>query len=238
VQVQDHGRGIPKAAQATIFDKFTQVDSSDQRQKGGTGLGLSIVKMMVEAHGGEIAFYFDLELLNEKDDGPSRPDEAAGALVTPLMLTDPPQLLICEDEPDISKLLRLILGQAGYRADIAGTAAEAKRMLKERQYAGMMLDLNLPDQNGLEILKDLRLQKGFENFPVIVISACLPSKDEQKIELGCRVIDWMSKPIDQNRLLTLLKQEVGQFSGESKNPAYRGQQRKSKISGNRVQGNR
>ncbi len=73
VQVEDNGSGIPEAAQATIFDKFTQADSSDKRQKGGTGLGLSIVKTMVEAHGGKIAFnsvegkgtafYFDLDLL-------------------------------------------------------------------------------------------------------------------------------------------------------------------------------
>ena len=73
VQVKDTGSGIPEAAQATIFDKFTQADSSDKRQKGGTGLGLSIVKTMVEAHGSKIAFnsvegkgtafYFDLDLL-------------------------------------------------------------------------------------------------------------------------------------------------------------------------------
>jgi PAS domain S-box-containing protein len=56
LSVKDHGCGIPKSAQPTIFDKFTQADSSDQRGKGGTGLGLSIVKMMVQAHGGTIDF--------------------------------------------------------------------------------------------------------------------------------------------------------------------------------------
>ncbi len=83
VAVKDSGAGIPEAAQATIFDKFTQADSSDQRKKGGTGLGLNIVKSMVEAHGGTIAFdskegvgttfYFDLALLQDvADEEPGR----------------------------------------------------------------------------------------------------------------------------------------------------------------------
>jgi len=72
INVRDQGAGIPAAAQATIFDRFTQADSSDQRAKGGTGLGLSIVKAIVERHGGKIDFesqeglgsnfYFDLPL--------------------------------------------------------------------------------------------------------------------------------------------------------------------------------
>jgi len=91
VAVKDSGRGIPEAAQATIFEKFTQADSSDRRRTGGTGLGLNIVKSMVEAHGGQIAFdskegvgttfYFDLSVLGADSDGGAvrddRPDIAA-----------------------------------------------------------------------------------------------------------------------------------------------------------------
>jgi PAS domain S-box-containing protein len=56
VSVKDFGSGIPVAAQPSIFEKFTQADSSDQRQKGGTGLGLSIAKSLVEAMGGTLGF--------------------------------------------------------------------------------------------------------------------------------------------------------------------------------------
>lgn len=82
VAVKDYGYGIPEEAQATIFDRFTQVDSSDQRTEGGTGLGLNIAKSIVEAHGGTIGFtselgkgstfYFDLkesEVENKTLDG-------------------------------------------------------------------------------------------------------------------------------------------------------------------------
>ncbi len=70
VSVKDHGCGIPESARLTLFDKFTQVDSSNQRKRGGSGLGLSIVKKIIEAHGGHVdfiselgrgaTFYFDL----------------------------------------------------------------------------------------------------------------------------------------------------------------------------------
>jgi signal transduction histidine kinase/ABC-type phosphate/phosphonate transport system substrate-binding protein/protein-tyrosine-phosphatase len=74
IAIRDFGDGIPDKAQATIFDKFTQADSSDTRSKGGTGLGLSIVKLIVEHHKGGISFvskegvgtefYVDLPMLD------------------------------------------------------------------------------------------------------------------------------------------------------------------------------
>lgn len=56
ISVKDCGSGIPEEAQATIFERFTQADSSDQREKGGTGLGLSISKTIIDGHGGNIGF--------------------------------------------------------------------------------------------------------------------------------------------------------------------------------------
>ncbi len=72
VSVSDHGCGIPEAAKKTIFDRFTQVDSSDRKGKGGTGLGLNIAKAIVERHHGTIGctsevgagstFFFELPI--------------------------------------------------------------------------------------------------------------------------------------------------------------------------------
>jgi signal transduction histidine kinase len=59
--VQDYGIGIPESARASIFDNFTQVDSSDQRHKGGSGLGLGIAKKIVEAHDGHIDFISEVD---------------------------------------------------------------------------------------------------------------------------------------------------------------------------------
>lgn len=72
VSVKDTGRGIPEEARGRIFDRFQQVDSSNERERGGTGLGLAIIRSIVEAHGGKIdfdsvvgqgtTFHFDLSL--------------------------------------------------------------------------------------------------------------------------------------------------------------------------------
>lgn len=56
ISIEDFGAGIPREAKATIFDRFTQADSSDRRAKGGTGLGLSIVKTLIEQQNGKIDF--------------------------------------------------------------------------------------------------------------------------------------------------------------------------------------
>ncbi|MBT4431770.1 MAG: ATP-binding protein, partial [Nitrospinaceae bacterium] len=56
VEIADHGPGVPEEFQDKIFEKFTQADATDHRQKGGTGLGLSICKAIIEQHGGQIGF--------------------------------------------------------------------------------------------------------------------------------------------------------------------------------------
>ncbi len=81
IAVKDYGGGIPKTARATIFEKFTQADSSDSRKTSGTGLGLFITKMIVEKHKGTIdftsevdegtIFYVDLPALAARKKGAS-----------------------------------------------------------------------------------------------------------------------------------------------------------------------
>ncbi|MFC3117807.1 sensor histidine kinase [Jhaorihella thermophila] len=75
--VEDHGEGIPENSKHKVFDRFTQVDSSDQRKVGGTGLGMNISKQIVEQHNGEIdyvselgvgtVFFVTLDLLEESE---------------------------------------------------------------------------------------------------------------------------------------------------------------------------
>ncbi|MCF2971670.1 PAS domain S-box protein [Synechococcus sp. Nb3U1] len=182
VCVQDRGPGIPEAFRSRIFQKFAQADSSDTRQKGGTGLGLSISKAIVERFGGTIGFesnpaqeareptqqgttfYFTLPgwqpRLASTSPEPADPEPADGV-----------PILVCEDDPDIAMLLQLILKQGGFQVDIASTAADAKYLLQQRPYAAMTLDLSLPDQDGLSLVKDLQQMQGLGNLPIVVVSA-------------------------------------------------------------------
>ena len=211
VAVSDMGPGIPQEFRHRIFQKFAQADSSDTRQKGGTGLGLSISKAIVERMGGQIGFetrpgagttfYFNLPVPCLEDAG-----VAAGA-------GPKARLLVCEDEQDIATLLRMMLEQGGFAVDVARSAAEAKRLLAERSYDGMTLDLRLPDQHGISLIRELRSQERTRALPIVVVSV---SASEGKKELNgdaFLVVDWIDKPIDHTRLIRAVQEAVRESPG-------------------------
>ena len=205
VSVEDRGPGVPDEFHDRIFGKFSQADSSDTRQKEGTGLGLSISKAIVESHGGKIAFsttqgkgtvfFLDLPLLTAVP-AETRPAgiEATGA-----------RILICEDDKDIAKLLSIMLAQAGFRTDVAYTAQQAKQKLAERTYAAMTLDLALPDQDGISLIRELRGQPSTRDLPIVVISAKAEQGAEELNGDAISVVDWLEKPIDSDRLARRLR---------------------------------
>jgi PAS domain S-box-containing protein len=206
VSVQDQGPGIPESFRSRIFQKFAQADSSDTRKKGGTGLGLSISKAIVERHQGHIGFdcpesggttfYFELP-----------------HIVHPVSLpatVHPPsvRVLICEDDPDIANLLSLMLREGGMASDIAYTAAEAKTKLASGHYVAMTLDLALPGQDGISLIQELRQQEATAALPIVVVSAKAQQGRENLSGSSFKVIDWLDKPIDQNRLMLSLNQAL------------------------------
>lgn len=165
VTVRDHGPGIPEAFRDRIFSKFAQADASDTRKKGGTGLGLSIAKAIVEKMGGRIGFssregegtefYFDLPLLGE---GVFRPEGMAGS---------PRVILHVEDDTDLLDVVRSIVAPLAEVVP-ARTLAEARRKLEHGTFDLVLLDLTLPDGDGLALLREAepgRLP------PVLVFSA-------------------------------------------------------------------
>src|SRR5436305_2497788 len=166
ISVTDHGKGIPPEFQERIFEKFAQADSSSTRQKGGTGLGLSISKAIVERHGGRIwfesapgvatTFAFDLP---EWGGATAETDAPGGA-----------RILICEDDLDVAHLLVLMLEREGFRPEVAMDAGMARRMVRERRYAAMTLDLMLPDQDGISLIRELRADAETSRLPIVVVS--------------------------------------------------------------------
>ena len=206
VNIKDTGSGIAPEFQKKIFEKFSQADASNTRQKGGTGLGLTISKAIIERMSGQLAFtsevdvgsnfYFDLPNWNETQIQAmaKRHQRPADAL----------KVLICEDDEDQASYLQDSLMSAGYSADVAYTAATAKQMLAGQEYGAICLDLILPDQDGVSLIKELRAQQHEHQLPIIVVSVI--AKDGKEILNGdaVEVIDWLDKPIDMNRLLKAL----------------------------------
>ncbi len=215
VAVSDRGPGIPEEFKKRIFQKFSQADSSDMRKKGGTGLGLAICKSIVDKHGGRVSFesevgrgttfFVDLPLVAEApaDIQPAKP--AA------------PQILICEDDAQIAAFIRLVLSQEGCQSDIAGDTAQARRLLKEKKYDAMTLDVMLPDRDGLAFLEELRTQEATRELPVVIISAVASSHAETLMGGTLHVVDCLDKPIDQGRLLSAVRMAVrGRAAGRAR----------------------
>ncbi len=209
IAVADTGNGIPEEFQSHIFSKFYQADSSDVREKGGTGLGLSICKSIIEEHHGKIWFKsipnmgttFYIELPAHDSAKYIKQNSANN-------LSKNKAILICEDEPDVSKLLGLILRQRGFESVQVSSIAKAKQALLTREFCLMTLDIMLPDGNGLELLQWIRSQSKLENLPVVVISAI--SVEEQKIHgAALGVLDWINKPINEERLYKDVSQALG-----------------------------
>jgi len=197
VAVRDMGAGIPEEFRSRIFQRFAQADSSDTREKGGTGLGLSITKAIVDHHEGKIAyeselnkgtvFYFDLPIWHEAIHGEGKTRASI-------------RVLICEDNPDVAAIIAEMLKPLGVVSDIAGTAGAARTLLKEHAYRLLLLDLNLPDQDGLDFLQELREAPTTTGLPVIVVSGRAQEGRMAFKGDAVTVVDWIQKPIEQDRL--------------------------------------
>ena len=206
IGVRDHGRGIPQSFKTQIFQRFAQADSSDTREKGGTGLGLSISKAIVERHQGVIGyeseegqgteFYFTLPMYQQET-----------VVVEPTALKRA-RLLICEDSPTVAHMLADLLRHEGLDADIAYSGTEAKDKLTAQNYDGMLLDLTLPDMDGMDLLHELRQQLQFATLPIIVISARSSNECENWSGDSLAVIDWLQKPVDRKRLIDALQRAL------------------------------
>jgi signal transduction histidine kinase/DNA-binding response OmpR family regulator/CHASE3 domain sensor protein len=205
--VRDFGSGIPDEFRSRIFEKFAQADTADSRHLVGTGLGLNISRSLVEAMAGKIGFnteagrgtefFFELPHL-----------EAQAEAVAPEVLAQtvaPSRILICEDDPDVAALLKILLERAGFAADTVQSLQQTRSLLRENAYAALTLDLKLPDGEGLKFLQELRADLRWESLPVIIVSA---KADEARQELhgdAIGVVDWIVKPIDEVALVRSLR---------------------------------
>jgi PAS domain S-box-containing protein len=197
VSVSDRGPGIPEAFRTRIFGKFEQADSSDTKQKGGTGLGLSISKAIAERLGGALSFeshvgqgttfYVDIPAAERIEPTPPLANEGWD------------RVLVVEDDPDVARLIKILLQDEGIDCDIAHGVASAKRLIHENDYKAITLDIRLAGESGIEVFRHLRANKATEHLPVVVVSAIV---DEAKAAINgsaLGVVDWIQKPVDPER---------------------------------------
>jgi PAS domain S-box-containing protein len=212
ITVRDHGSGIPSEFKPHIFGKFAQADATSFRQKGGTGLGLSIVKQIVERLGGEVGFadapgggtIFNVTL-------PAW-DAVAGRDIDPEGQPGAPRILLCEDDRDTALVMRERLRQAGFAADFAYTAEAAIARAAATGYAAILVDLQLPDGDGIDVILHLRAQPRYHETPIIVVSVD-PSRGLDDVRSSSlNVLGWLSKPVDFEHLVQVLKTSIAPAS--------------------------
>ncbi len=209
VCVTDQGAGISTDFHSRIFQKFAQADASNTRQKGGSGLGLSITRAIVERMGGQIdfktsegggtTFYFDLPRYVEKDEVPVE-----------VKLSNRPRILVCEDNQDIATLLSMILDQGGFAVTTAPNAERAKQLLAQQLFAAMTLDIMLPGQDGISLLRELRSDERTRDLPIVVVSGLAEPSQQELTGYAVAVIDWIDKPINNLRLIEAVKRATHQ----------------------------
>ncbi|HLH91149.1 MAG TPA: ATP-binding protein [Xanthobacteraceae bacterium] len=204
VSVRDRGPGIPDDFKARVFEKFAQADSSNTRQKGGSGLGLSIVRQLIHQHGGEAGFaaapgggtIFYFELPNVA--APVR--HGAGAT---------PPILLCENDTPTSGLLAEALRRAGLVVEAVSTAAGAQTHAADTPYAALLIDLTLPDLDGISLMRKLRALPSHAATPVIFFA--LDPEPATPVQLGAlSVRDWMPKPADRGQLLRTIHRAIAE----------------------------
>jgi PAS domain S-box-containing protein len=212
ISVRDHGSGVPATFRPHIFEKFAQADATSSRQNGGTGLGLSIVKQIVERLGGEVGFddapgggtIFYVQLPNWDAAAGAEADLDQGAV----------RILLCDDDRDTAVLIQERLLPAGFVVDVTYTAAAALARADTTRYAAILIDLHLPDGNGIGLILQLRSQAQYHDTPIIVVSGDRSWGFDDVRSSTLNILDWLGKPVDFERLIRVLMASVAPESSK------------------------
>jgi PAS domain S-box-containing protein len=212
-RISDTGIGIPAIELEKIFEKFYQVDSSSTRQTGGAGLGLAIVKRIVEMHEGKVwaesdgpnkgsRFCFQLPAFRPM----ASEDDLIRAAGPNRALPGQKTILLVDDEQDILNLHKIYLEDEGYHVIWALTGHQAIERAREGLPDLILLDIKLPDIDGVQVLKTLKEDPQTKNIAVMIVSI-LHDRETQTRQLG--VNDYLTKPVDKKQLLSKISEILG-----------------------------
>ena len=205
ILVKDSGVGIAPEFHESIFEKFSQVDSSETRDIKGSGLGLPIARSITEHHGGKLfveseagegsTFIIELPLHLEKEESDEDDSELLPGLHAKL---EPGQtVLVVDDEPSIRRFLRHILESEGFLVIESRSGEDAVQIARREKPSLVLLDLVLPDIDGFEVLSRLKEREETKRIPVIILS--IIEDEERCFRLGAS--DYLPKPINRERLV-------------------------------------
>jgi signal transduction histidine kinase/ligand-binding sensor domain-containing protein/ActR/RegA family two-component response regulator len=219
-EVIDTGIGIESTQLDKLFKPFNQIDSSITRKFGGTGLGLVICERLIKLMGGNIevqsklaegsCFKFEIDCLCSNADldsnGRVTPRESVHtdrqALSADFALSYPFSILVAEDNLMNQRLIMRITSKLGYEADLANNGQEALDMIREKDYDLILMDVQMPELDGIQATKIIRQRYG--SMPLIMAMTANAMDDDFERCITAGMDDYISKPLNIELLLKKL----------------------------------
>ncbi len=214
-RVEDTGIGIASDRLDSMFEAFRQADSSTSRRFGGTGLGLSIARTFAHHMGGELTAVsreghgscFTLSLPLTRSLAPLNAQSASTTRVGPHDNEQP--ILLVEDNPVNQMVIEGMLRSLSLRVEVAATGTQALELLRtpEQHYAAILMDIQLPDIDGLEVCRQYRQYcqtQHIEPIPCIALTASAFELDRQHC-LAAGMQDFLGKPVSRQALQAALE---------------------------------
>ena len=218
--VRDTGIGIPPECWNSIFEPFTQADSSTTRKYGGTGLGLTISARIVAMMGGRIwfeseegrgtQFHFTVRFKTLKSNSQSGARASADVLRGI-------KVLIVDDNSTCRKIVRSMLASCGMRTAEASSGPDALDKLRLAQrdndfYQVLLTDSHMPDMNGSALVEQVRRVSAFASLPVLMLTSAGHGEDQERGK-SLDIAAFLVKPVRKAELLaSLLKVAGGDYT--------------------------
>jgi len=208
-RVADSGIGMTPPQLAKLFEAFAQAEASTTRRYGGTGLGLAISRRFCQLMGGDITVAsepgrgstFTVRVPAAVADPRSEPADAASTPSTPAGSGAAGTVLVVDDDPAARNLLVRFLSHEGFRVDEAPDGDTALRRAREARPHVITLDVLMPGMDGWAVLTALKADPELAEIPVVMLSVV----DEKHIGFALGASDFLTKPIERERLVAVLK---------------------------------
>ncbi|MCA9688751.1 MAG: response regulator, partial [Myxococcales bacterium] len=205
ISVRDTGIGMTPEQQQRIFEPFSQVDASTTRKFGGTGLGLAITRSFCEMMGGTISGVseqgvgstFTIRLPAVVSEGSEEVDEDAVGEAP----DDAFKVLVIDADNTARHLLRQYFEREGWHVVGAPSCERARARAREVNPHVILLDVELPDCDGWEFLREIKRDDVFGHAPVIVATAI----DDKKRAFNLGASEFVTKPIERGQLIRMLR---------------------------------